>query len=68
MTKNVSDTDKIVRLGLSVVAFIGALLAGFGSVVGVILLIIALLAAVTAVIGFCPIYRMLGISTTPSKP
>lgn len=68
MTKNVSDTDKIVRLGLSVVAFIGALLAGFGSVVGVILLIIALLAAVTAVIGFCPIYRMLGISTSPSKP
>jgi len=68
LTKNVSDTDKIVRLGLSVVAFIGALLAGFGSVVGVILLIIALLAAVTAVIGFCPIYRMLGISTTPSKP
>ncbi|HSN43896.1 MAG TPA: DUF2892 domain-containing protein [Propionibacteriaceae bacterium] len=63
MTKNVGNTDKLVRYGIALVALVGAYLAGFSGVTGVLLLILAAVLAVTAVVGFCPIYRVLGMST-----
>jgi hypothetical protein len=65
MTTNVSTTDRAVRLGLAVLAVVAAYLAGFGSVLGIVLLVVAAVLAVTAVVRFCPLYRLFGMSTSP---
>ena len=65
MTTNVSTTDRAVRLGLAVLGVVAAYLAGFGSVLGIVLLVVAAVLAVTAVVRFCPLYRLFGMSTSP---
>ena len=63
MTRNESTLDRIVRAGLAVVAVVGALLAGVSSAVGIGALVVGAVLAGTAATGFCPLYRLLGIST-----
>ncbi len=67
MKHNVGTTDKIIRIVLAI------LFAGlyFGNVVsgtlGIVLLIIGAIFLLTSVIGFCPLYALLGINTCPKK-
>ncbi len=63
MTNNVGNVDKIVRGVIALAALIGAFSAGLTTVWGIVLLVVAVIAAVTALIGFCPLYRLFGIST-----
>ena len=63
MTTNESTLDRGIRAIIAVVAFIGAFIVGFGSVLGVVLVVVGGIMAVTAAVGFCPLYRVLGIST-----
>lgn len=67
MTKNVGSVDKIVRGVIALAALIGAFAAGLGTVWGIVLVVVAVIAAVTALAGFCPLYRLFGISTNASK-
>ena len=67
MTANVGSTDKIVRLVLALLAVVGAFLTGIGTALGVVLLVVGVVLAVTAFTGFCPIYRVLGMSTSPTR-
>ena len=67
MTANVGRTDKIVRLVLALVAFGFALVAGIGTALGIVLLLVGVVLAATAFSGFCPIYRVLGMSTCPVR-
>ncbi|MBX2882074.1 MAG: DUF2892 domain-containing protein [Granulosicoccus sp.] len=62
---NVGRTDKILRivvgiilLGLSFIA-----LGGFSTTLGIIAILVAIVLVVTAVVNFCPAYRLLGIGT-----
>ena len=41
----------------------GAFAVGFGSVGGIILAVVGVVMLVTAAVGFCPLYRVFGIST-----
>jgi len=66
MTKNVGNADKIIRIILAVVAAILAFVVGAGSVGGIVLLVVAAVLLVTALVGFCPLYRLFGMSTRPS--
>ena len=67
MKSNVSTVDRIIRLLLAVV-FAGLY---FGNVVtgtvGIILVVLGAVFAVTAAISFCPIYAVFGLSTKPKK-
>lgn len=63
MTTNVGGTDRMVRYGVAVVALIGAYLAGFGTGLGIALLVVAVLMAVTGTVRFCPLYRLIGMNT-----
>ena len=63
MTANVGSTDKIVRLVLALVAVVFAFVAGIGSPIGIVLLVVGVVLAATAFTGLCPIYRVLGMST-----
>ena len=69
MKCNVGGTDKAIRLvvaAVAVVAGIGMLSAGMNAVWAVIAFVVALIAGVTAVVGFCPLNQLLGIDTCSS--
>ena len=68
MSRNVSNLDRLIRVAIAVVAVIGALVVGGSSVLGVVLLVGAAIMVVTAGVGFCPHYRLLGLSTDKSSP
>lgn len=63
MTTNIGTEDRVVRVVIAALAVISAVLVGVGSVAGIALLALAGVMTVTAVVGFCPLYRLLGIST-----
>ena len=67
MNANVGSTDKIVRVVLALAAFVFAFVTGIGSVLGIVLIVVGVVLAATAVTGFCPIYRVLGMSTCPVR-
>lgn len=65
MNPNVGNTDRLVRILVAIAAVVGALVIGAGSVLGIVLFVVAAIMAGTAAFGFCPLYRALGMSTTP---
>ncbi len=67
MTRNEGTLDRVLRLVLAVAALAGALAAGPGTVAGVVLLVVAAVLALTAATGFCPLYRLVGLSTCPVR-
>jgi heme/copper-type cytochrome/quinol oxidase subunit 4 len=67
MTKNVGQTDKIIRIVLAVIL---AALDYFGVVTGAfswVLSVVAIVLLVTAFINFCPLYTLLGKNTCEVK-
>jgi hypothetical protein len=67
MTANVGSTDKIVRLVLALGAVVFAFFIGIATALGIVLLVVGVVLAVTAFTGFCPIYRVFGMSTCPVR-
>ncbi len=63
MVKNESNLDRIIRVVLGLVALIVAFSVGASSALGIVLLVVAVVLLVTAAVGFCPLYRLLGLST-----
>jgi hypothetical protein len=63
MTTNESTADRSIRAIVGVAALIAAFVIGIGSVGGIILAVVGVVMIVTAAIGFCPIYRVFGLST-----
>ena len=54
MKQNIGNTDRIIRVVLAVLLAVGAWMAGFGSVGGIILLVLAAVMLVTSAVGFLP--------------
>lgn len=65
MVRNESTWDRVLRLAVAVVAVAVALVVGAGSAGGIVLLVVGAVLLVTAAVGFCPLYRVLGLSTCP---
>ena len=63
MTANESSLDRIIRLVVGIAALVAAFAIGIGSVGGIILAIVGVVMLVTAAVGFCPLYRVFGLST-----
>jgi hypothetical protein len=63
MTTNEGTVDRSIRAVLGVVAAVGAVVVGIGTAPGIVLLVLAAILLVTAAVGFCPLYRVFGIST-----
>lgn len=67
MTKNMSNLDKGIRV---IIAAVVALLYYFNVIEGTlayILMAVAIIFLVTSLINFCPLYKVLGISTCKIK-
>ena len=66
MTINESSTDRILRGVVGAVALIAAVIAGVSggnAVLTAVLAVLGVILAGTAAVGFCPVYRVFGIST-----
>jgi len=67
MKNNMSSYDKLIRLGLSIVLIILYYKQVVAGTIGIICLVVALVLTITSLIGFCPIYRILGINTRKTE-
>ncbi|MGB0429121.1 MAG: YgaP family membrane protein [Bacteroidia bacterium] len=63
MKKNMGSTDRIVRLAIAVVLAILYFMNTLTGTLGLILLIVAVVFALTSFVSFCPLYLPLGLST-----
>ncbi|MDP2288331.1 MAG: DUF2892 domain-containing protein [Actinomycetota bacterium] len=66
MRTNESTVDRVIRVALATVAVVVALLVGAGTALGIILFVVAAILLITAAVGFCPLYRILGLRTNRS--
>jgi uncharacterized membrane protein len=63
MSTNESTLDRIIRGVVGAIALVVAVVVGVGSVGGILLVVVGGILVVTAAVGFCPLYRILGLST-----
>lgn len=65
--KNVGTIDKVVRIAAAIL--IGVLYATntISGIAAILLVIVAVVLLITSFIGFCPLYRALGINTCRKK-
>lgn len=66
-TPNVGSFDRFVRLLIAIAATYFGLVIYPSSTLGSILLVVALLMGVTGLLGFCGLYKLLGINTNHSN-
>jgi len=64
IARNVGSVDKTIRLvvGVALAAY-GLLGAGLSTTIGLIALAVGVILIATGLINFCPIFRILGISS-----
>ena len=62
MKRNESNQDRGIRAVLGIIALFVGLLAA-GGFLRALLIIVGLVLVITAAVGFCPLYRLLGINT-----
>jgi len=69
LVRNVGSVDKIIRLvaGIALAAY-GFLGAGLSTTIGLIALIVGLVFIVTGLVNFCPLFKILGISSFRTPP
>ena len=59
MKKNITGLERIVRLLLAAILIILFMTNIVKGVLGIVLLIIGVLLAITALMGYCPIYKII---------
>jgi len=65
MQKNMGTIDRVVRLILAAVAVLLYYNGTLTGTIGIIALVVAAVFTLTSVVSFCPIYRLVGMSTCP---
>jgi hypothetical protein len=67
MKKNVGNIDRAVRLLLAAVFITLFALGKIEGTLGIVLVVLGSVFALTSFIGFCPLYSLFGLSTCPVK-
>ena len=68
MKANMGLVDRVVRAVLAIVVAVLYLTGVIHGTLALILGIVAIVFLVTGLVSFCPLYRLLGISTRPEGP
>jgi len=64
MKVNMGSIDRKLRaFVVAPAAIVVAIVLGVGSVIGVVLLVVAAIMLATSAVGFCPLYKLLRINT-----
>jgi hypothetical protein len=53
---------------VALAAIVLAVLAGAGSILGIVLLVVASIMLLTALVGICPLYTLFGVATRRHAP
>lgn len=67
MKKNMGTTDKAIRVLVAVIIaglYFGNIITG---TMAIVLMVLAVVFLLTSLVGFCPIYALLGMNTCPAK-
>lgn len=67
MKKNMGSADRIIRLIVAAVIAILFFTNVISGTLGIVLLVIAGVFALTSFISFCPLYALVGMDTCPVK-
>lgn len=67
MKKNMGTIDKVVRVTIAAIIAILYFTNVVTGTAGIVLLILAGIFVLTSLIGFCPLYSIFGLSTSPVK-
>lgn len=67
MKKNMGSTDRIVRVIAAIIITVLYLSGVLKGVVGLIMIGVGAIFLLTSVIGFCPLYILLGINTCKTR-
>ncbi|MBN9481921.1 MAG: hypothetical protein BGO70_15225 [Bacteroidetes bacterium 43-93] len=67
MKKNMGVADSVIRMLIAVVILSLYLVGIINGTLALILLAVAIIFILTGLIGFCPLYLLLGISTRKKK-
>ncbi|HRP00565.1 MAG TPA: DUF2892 domain-containing protein [Flavobacteriales bacterium] len=67
MKTNVGNIDKVLRIALAVVMSVLYFTRTVEGTLGTVLLILGGVFLLTALVGFCPLYALVGINTCPKK-
>lgn len=63
MKKNMGSADKIIRLIIAAVIVLLYFTGVITGTLGIVLLVFAGVFVLTSLVGFCPLYTLLGLST-----
>jgi hypothetical protein len=68
MTRNMGKAGRVVRTVLvAPLLAVAALAVGWSSIFGIVLLVLAAVMLATSAVGYCPLYRLVGLSTCPVR-
>ena len=67
MKKNMGSADKIIRVLIAIAVFALYFTGTISGTLGIILMIFAVIFVLTSLIGTCPLYLPLGLSTIRKK-
>jgi hypothetical protein len=65
MQKNMGNADRIVRITLAVIVVFLYYNNTITGTMGIVLLVLAGIFVLTSLIGFCPLYKLVGLNTCP---
>ncbi|MCS7036317.1 MAG: DUF2892 domain-containing protein [Saprospiraceae bacterium] len=66
--KNMGNLDRIIRTVVALAAAALYFTNTLTGVVGTVALVVAAIFLLTSAMSFCPIYRLVGLSTCPASP
>jgi hypothetical protein len=67
MKKNTGNTDRIIRIVLAIVFAALYLSETVTGTAGLVLMVLGVVFALTSLVGFCPLYALVGINTCEAK-
>jgi hypothetical protein len=65
MKKNMGTADRVIRLIVAAVAAFLYFNGTLSGTIGIVALAVAAIFTLTSMVSFCPIYRLVGLSTCP---
>ena len=68
MKHNMGPTDRYIRAAVAAVLVVTAAIVGFGSIGGIIALVVAAVLGATAAVGTCPAYLPFHTDTRQRRP
>ena len=63
ITKNIGSADRIIRVVIAIILGVLYFTGSVTGVLGIVLLVVAVMLILTSLVGFCGLYKLLGIKT-----